>query len=67
MPKNEICVFEECVAIMYDRSTSTNKVNEAYLDIFDRKQRPYNEIPPSKAALVEHIKISVLQARHTIG
>ena len=54
--ENEIGVFEELVAFMYDRSTSTNKVNEVHLDLFARKQRPYNGIPPSKAALIEHIK-----------
>ena len=52
---------------MYDRSSSTNKVNEARLDLFAHKQRPYNGIPPSKAALVEHIKMSVLQAGQTWG
>ena len=50
------CVFEELVTIIYGRVTSTNKVNEANLDIFARKQRPYNEIPPSKSTLMEHIK-----------
>ena len=43
------------------------KLNEARLDLFARMQRPYNEIPPSKAALVEHIKRSDLQAGHTWG
>ena len=33
LPKNEIGVFEEFVAIMYGRSISTNKVNEAHLDL----------------------------------
>jgi hypothetical protein len=55
-------VLEEFAVIMYDRSSSTNKVNDASLDLFARKQRPYNGIPPSRAALVEHIKRSVLQA-----
>ena len=41
---------------MYDRSTSTSKVNEAHLDIFVRKLRPHNKIPPSKVDLIEHIK-----------
>ena len=56
LPENEIGVFEDLVAIMYDRFTSTNKVNGAHLDLFARKQRPYSGIPPSKAALIEHIK-----------
>ena len=64
--ENVIGVFEEFVAIRHDRSTSTNKVKGAHLDLFARKQCPNNGIPPSEAALVEHIKISVFQARHTL-
>ena len=44
---------------MYCRSTSTDKEDKSQLDLFDRKQRPYNGIPPSKAALIEHIKHDV--------
>jgi hypothetical protein len=63
-PPGEIGVLEEFAVIMYDRSSSTNKVNDASLDLFARKQRPYNGIPPSRAALVQHIKRSVLQAEN---
>jgi hypothetical protein len=65
LTQSEIGVLEEFAVIMYDRSSSTNKVNDASLDLFARKHRPYNDIPPSRAALVEHIKRSVLQAGHT--
>jgi hypothetical protein len=69
---NGICiriysVLEEFAVIMYDQSSSTNKVNDASLDIFARKQRPYNGIPPSRAALVEHIKRYVMQAGPSIS
>lgn len=67
LTQSEIGVLEEFVVIMYDRSSITNKVNDARLDLFARKQHPYNGIPPSRAALVEHIKRSVLQAGHTWG
>ena len=67
LTQSEIGVLEEFAVIMYDRSSSTNKVNDASLDLFARKQRPYNGIPPSRAALVEHIKRYVLQAGHTWG
>jgi hypothetical protein len=46
LTQSEIGVLDECVVIMYDRSSSTNKVNDARLDLFARKQRPYNGIPP---------------------
>jgi hypothetical protein len=62
LTQSEIGLLEEFAVIMYDQSSSTNKVNDASLDLFARKQRPYNGIPTSGAALVEHIKRSVLQA-----
>ena len=65
LTQSEIGVLKEFVVIMYDRSSSTIKVNDARLDLFVRKQRPYNGIPPSRAALVEHIKRPVLLAGHT--
>ena len=67
LTQSEIGVLKEFVVIMYDRSSSTIKVNDARLDLFVRKQRPYNGIPPSRAALVDQIKRYVLQAGHTWG
>jgi hypothetical protein len=60
-------IIEAFIVIMYDRSSSTTDVNEARLDLFARKQKLYNGIPPSKAALTEHVKRAVLQAGHTWG
>ena len=53
--------------IMYVWASETNKVDEARLDLFARKQRQYNAVPPSSTALVQHVKRSVLQAGHTWG
>jgi hypothetical protein len=52
---------------MYDRSSSTTDINEARLDLFARKQKLYDDIPPSKAALTEHVKRAVLQEGNTWG
>jgi hypothetical protein len=38
LTQSEIGVLEEFAAIMYDRSSSTNKVNDASLDLFTRKE-----------------------------
>ncbi|KAJ7371262.1 hypothetical protein OS493_027378 [Desmophyllum pertusum] len=40
----------------------TTGVDEARLDLFARKQRPYNSIPPTQAALREHAKRAAYQA-----
>ena len=54
--------LERFVAVMYDRSSAATSVDEARLDIFARKQRPYNSIPPTRAALREHAKCAAYQA-----
>ena len=64
---DEFSIIEEFVGIMNDRASETNKVDEARLDLFARKQRQYNAVPPSSAAPVQHVKMFVLQAGHTWG
>ncbi|KAK3889504.1 hypothetical protein Pcinc_006476 [Petrolisthes cinctipes] len=47
---------------MYDKNNTMDKVDEARLDLFARKQRPYDGIPPTSAALIQHVKRSLYQA-----
>ena len=54
--------LERFVVLMYDRSSAATGVDEARLDLFARKQRAYNSIPPTQAALVEHVKRASYQA-----
>ena len=54
--------LERFVVLMYDRSSAATSVDEARLDLFARKQRPYNSIPPTRAALREHAKRAAYQA-----
>ena len=60
-------VLEEFVVLMYDKSSSYKEVNEARLDLFARKQRSYDCIPPTSAALKEHCKRAAYQAGHIWG
>ena len=53
--------------LMYDRSSEVSTVNEAILDLFARKQRPYDLIPPTQAALKEHAKHAAYEAIHVWG
>jgi hypothetical protein len=64
---DELSIIEEFVVIMYDQASETNYFDEARLDLFARKQRQYNAVPPSSAALVQHVKRSVLHAGNTWG
>ena len=43
--------LKKFVVLMYDRSSDVTTVNEARVDLFARKQRPYDSIPPTQAAL----------------
>ena len=55
-------ILETFVTTMYDRSSASTGVNAARLDLFARKQRPYEAIPPILAALVYHTKRAIYQA-----
>ena len=56
-------VLEKFVVTMYDRSSTTSHVNDARLNMFVRKQRPYDAIPPTSATgLHEHVKRAVYVA-----
>jgi len=43
--------LEKFVVVMYDRSSADVSVNDARLNLFARKQRPYDAIPPTQSAL----------------
>ena len=60
-------VIDQFVITMYDRSTSLTEIDAVRLDMFARKQRPYDSIPPTKAALTEHTKRATYQAGYIWG
>lgn len=55
-------ILEKFVVTMYDRSSTATCVNNARLELFARKQRSYQSIPPTQAALVQHLKRAAYQA-----
>lgn len=55
-------ILEKYVVTMYDRSSTATCVNNARLELFARKQRSYQSIPPTQAALVQHLKRAAYQA-----
>ena len=54
--------LERHVMLMYDRYSVTSSVDEARLDLFAHKQKPYNAIPPTQASLRAHAKRAAYQA-----
>ena len=59
---NEVDILQKFVVMMYDKSSTATGVNNARLDMFARKQRPYQAIPPTRSALLQHIKRDPYQA-----
>ena len=43
-------ILEKFVVTMYDKHSNTNKVDEARLQLFTKKQRSYDSIPPTSGA-----------------
>ena len=48
--------------LLYDRTSSLEDINQARKHLFAQKGRSIENIPPTKAALVQHIKRAVYQA-----
>ena len=60
-------VIERFVVLLYNRTRSLTKVNEARQESFSKKSRNLHNIPPTRAALVQHTKRTVLQGRYVWG
>ena len=60
-------LLEMFVIMMYDRSSPITSIDDARLDLFARKQRSYESIPPTRGALIEHYKACGLASRMYLG
>ena len=58
---NGMGILDKCVIMIYKSSTDTG-VNNARLGMFVRKQIPYQAIPPTRSALLQHVKRAAYQA-----
>ena len=63
----QLPTLERYVIIMYDRSNTCKEVNEARRDLFTRKGRHIEGIPPTADALRLHTKRCAYQAGHCWG
>ena len=54
--------FKEFVILMFDKTSSKNHVNDARLNLFTRKGRDVNGIPPPQVALLQHERRAAYQA-----
>ena len=65
--EESLAVLERFVVLLYDRTSSLLKVNKARQELFCKTSKEFDSIPPTKAALEQHIRRAVLQGAHTWG
>ena len=58
----DFAVLERFVVLMYDRSSLCATVNAARRQIFTKKGRPVDGLPPTKDALLQHTRRATYQA-----
>ncbi len=62
-----ITLLERLAILFYDRTSQETNIDMARKELFTKKGRPIENIPPTKGALVQHIKRAVLQGSHCCG
>ena len=60
-------ILEQYVTITYECTSTCMKINDARRDLFTRKGRGIEAIPPTSDALRQHAKRSTYQAGHCWG
>ena len=64
---NAFPILERYTVIMYDRTSTCTSVNTARKDLFTRKGREIDNIPPTADALLQHAKRTMFQSGHCWG
>ena len=62
MDSDDMKQLERFFVLMYSRSCSATSVDEARLQLFSHGSRTLEALPPTKAALYQHVKRAILQA-----
>jgi len=60
--KGSMLLLERIVVLMYDRTSESTEVNDARKQLLIQKSRTLENIPPTQAALKQHIKYTCHQA-----
>ena len=60
--EESMSLLERFVVLMYDRTSDIMEVNDAGKQLFAHTSRALDNIPPTQAALQQHIKRASLQA-----
>ena len=63
----EVARLERFTILLYDRTSHLTSIDEARKHLFTKKGRTMDALPPSRAALIQHIKRAVYQGGHCWG
>ena len=58
--------LERFVVLLYDRTSTEEGVNKKRKQLFSKKGRGIDGLPPSQAALIHHAKRAAYQAGHCL-
>lgn len=64
---SDIAVLERFTILLYDRTSTLVSIDECRKHLFTKKGRAMDAIPPTRAALEQHIKRAVYQGGHCWG
>ena len=59
--------LERFVVLLYSKTSPHSKVDEARKQLFAQGNRQLENVPPTRAALVQHVKHAMYQAGHIWG
>ena len=62
--QNILNEIERFIIVVYSKTCTLSRVNEARRELFTQGFRTIENIPPTQAALLEHLKRAVYQAAH---
>ena len=63
----QVAVLERFTILLYDRTSNKEDISEARQELFAKKGRAMDAIPPTQAALLQHIKRAVYRGGGTAG
>lgn len=54
-------ILERFIVLLYDRTSGIKRVNDLRCELFTKRSRTIDNIPPTQAALHQHIKRAIFQ------
>src|SRR6218665_2851257 len=63
----DLDVLEKFTVMLYDQSSSESNVDSARRTLFTQTNRPSDKIPPTRAALFQHVLLAAYHALYICG